>query len=285
VLEVWATHETSDEKRKYCLEKGYTFAEFHAPHVVEMHEKTQKGGTYKLENLKIREFECQQCECARKQHEIRLEKARLQKEAADEQTRVCKAADEQARLAALQKTRLQKEAVDEQVRLTALLVQEQQRRRRQVDREFYETSTGAETRIIELQDELHTTCMSNMRMYTSFIRDCPRTPYDLSLWRTRSIVGDLHAHIDLVYDSDAFRGFFDYAIEYRVRTMFHKKRFLALFTESQQQHNRQLVLQKEHMRALQKRKIPRQDNIRNILKPKAQTNTLAQHFKKTVANA
>ena len=115
VLEVWATHETSDEKREYCLEMGYTFAEFHAQHVVEAHEKTLTGGTYKLQNLKIREFECQSCERVRKQNEIRLEKTRLQKEAADEQARVLKA------------------ATDEQARRTALLVQEQQQKREQVD--------------------------------------------------------------------------------------------------------------------------------------------------------
>ena len=43
------------------------------------------------------------------------------------------------------------------------------------------------------------------------------------------------------------------------------------------------VIQKEHIQALQSRKKPRPDNIRAILKPKPQTNTLAQHFKKNGA--
>jgi len=312
VLEVWATHETSDEKRKYCLEMGYTFAEFNAPHVVEMHEKTQKGGIYKLENLKIREFECQQCECVRKQNEIRLEKARLQKEAADKKAKQQhEIRVENARLQAeavkehakkqneirvenerlqeeatrkqneihVENERLQKAANDEKVRCDAILMLETQRRRRQVDSQFYETSTGAETRIIELQDNLHTTCISNMWMYTNFIRDRDLTPWELSLWRTSSIVGDLHAHIDLVYNSDAFRGFFDYAIEYRVRTVARNIRFLEFCAESQRQNLRREIIQKEHIQALQSRKKPRPDNIRAILKPKPQTNTLAQQFK------
>jgi len=316
VLEVWATHETSEQKREYCLKQGYTFAEFHAAHVVEMHEKTPRGGSYKLENLKIREFECKQCEYtrkqdeirvensrlrevaikehARKQNEIRLENARLQEEAAREHAkkqneirlenaRLQEEAVKKKNMLRVENERLQKVANDENARRDALLLLETRRRRRQVDSQFYETSTGAETRIIELQNELHTTCMSNMWMYRNFIRDRALPPYELRLWRTSSIVGDLHAHIDLVYNSDAFRGFFDYAIEYRVQTMSHKKRFLEFYTESQQQHNRQQQLKNEHMQALQSRKMPRSDNIRDILKPKPQTNTLAQHFKKTVS--
>jgi len=445
VLEVWATHETSDEKRKYCLEKGYTFAEFHAPHVVEMHEKTHKGGTYKLENLKIREFECQQCECVRKQNEIRLEKARLQKEAAAEQARVLKA------------------AADEQVRLTALLVQEQQQKREQVDRQFYETSTGAETRVIELQNDLHATCMYIAWMRDNFTHNSALSPHELrgtlrpceiegpwegkntrmlsceefgihtasrvatirdprawcdwhinaakqealqrmlkikagalklnfaqyekgvsfkcicakwaredqsvpsckrlyryemeysdyrdilqkhKVWefnrgydeydddqmsfiktcglcstscvfcgnalllstavqegqckscstdlvaridemtrqshmRTRAILKGLYADIDMVFHGDAFRGFFDYAIEYRVRTLAHKARMLELYAEKQRYHHRQQMLEKERIQAIQKRKMARPDNIRDILKPRAQTNTLVHHFVKT----
>jgi len=264
VLEVWATHETSDEKRKYCLEKGYTFAEFHAPHVVEMHEKTQKGGTYKLENLKIREFECQQCECVRKQNEIRLEKARLQKEAAAEQARVLKA------------------AADEQARLTALLVQEQQQKREQVDRQFYETSTGAETRVIELQNDLHATCMYVAWMCANFTHNSAPSLYEMyGNPRTRSIIQGLYADIDMVYHGDAFRGFFDYAIEYRVRTLARKTRMLELYAESQRYQHRQQVLETQRIQAIQKRRMTRPDNIRDILKPKTQTSTLVHHFEKT----
>jgi len=161
VLEVWATHETSDDKREYCLRMGYTFAEFHASHVVEMHEKTQPGGIYKLENLKIREFECQQCEHARKQNEIRLEEMRLQKEAAEEQAKLLKA------------------AADEKARLAELLVQEKQREREKVDFHFYETCTGAETRVIELQNDLHATYMYKMWTCGNFAYNSVIQPHEL----------------------------------------------------------------------------------------------------------
>ena len=61
VLEVWATHETSEQKREYCLQQGYTFAEFHAAHVVEAHTKAAPGEVFMLENLKPRVFECEEC--------------------------------------------------------------------------------------------------------------------------------------------------------------------------------------------------------------------------------
>jgi len=61
VMEVWATHETSEEKREHCLEMGYTFSEFNAQHVLDSHNTTNQGACYKLENLKIRVFLCQDC--------------------------------------------------------------------------------------------------------------------------------------------------------------------------------------------------------------------------------
>jgi len=50
VMEVWATHETCEIKREYCLQKGYTFSEFNAQHVLDMHEASVEGVCYKLEN-------------------------------------------------------------------------------------------------------------------------------------------------------------------------------------------------------------------------------------------
>jgi|AntRauMFilla1563_2_1112583.scaffolds.fasta_scaffold29197_1 hypothetical protein len=49
VLEVWASHETSNEKREYCFLKGYSFGEFDAAHVVETH-KNANGAIIKLDN-------------------------------------------------------------------------------------------------------------------------------------------------------------------------------------------------------------------------------------------
>ena len=62
VMEVWATHETCELKRKYCLEMGFTFSEFDAQHVIDTHNNALEGESYELENLKIRYFECQECE-------------------------------------------------------------------------------------------------------------------------------------------------------------------------------------------------------------------------------
>ena len=77
VLEVWATHETSDAKREYCLDQGYTFGEFDADHVLEAHQSAPKNSVYELENLKIRRFECEECSHARMQVAIRQEEERL----------------------------------------------------------------------------------------------------------------------------------------------------------------------------------------------------------------
>lgn len=79
VLEVWATHETSEQKREYCLQQGYTFAEFHAAHVVEAHKKAAPGEVFMLENLKTHVSECQECTQARRELELRIEQERLRK--------------------------------------------------------------------------------------------------------------------------------------------------------------------------------------------------------------
>jgi len=71
VLEVWASHETSNEKREYCLRKGYSFGEFDAAHVLEAH-KSANGAIFKLDNLKINFFECDNCALIK-------EKLRMQK--------------------------------------------------------------------------------------------------------------------------------------------------------------------------------------------------------------
>jgi len=62
VMEVWTTHETCELKRKYCLEMGFTFSEFNAQHVLDTHNTALEGECYELENLKVRFFECQECE-------------------------------------------------------------------------------------------------------------------------------------------------------------------------------------------------------------------------------
>ena len=61
VMEVWATHETCESKREYCLEMGFTFSEFNAQHVLDAHDTALEGECYGLENLKVRLFECQDC--------------------------------------------------------------------------------------------------------------------------------------------------------------------------------------------------------------------------------
>jgi len=40
---------------------GYTFCEFDAQGVVDAHQASVEGVCYKLENLKMRLFECQDC--------------------------------------------------------------------------------------------------------------------------------------------------------------------------------------------------------------------------------
>jgi len=61
VMEIWATHETCEAKREYCLQMGYTFCEFDAQSVVDAHGASVEGVCYKLKNLKVRLFECQDC--------------------------------------------------------------------------------------------------------------------------------------------------------------------------------------------------------------------------------
>jgi len=88
VLEVWATHETPEAKRVYCWEMGYTFAEFDAQHVIETHANREEDTqTYKLDNLKIRFFECDDCEYDRKEIEMWKEANRQNVKAAEERSR------------------------------------------------------------------------------------------------------------------------------------------------------------------------------------------------------
>ena len=92
VLEVWASHETSNEKREYCFRKGYSFGEFDAAHVVETH-KNANGTIFKLDDLKIRLFECDNYVSIKQkqlmqelaEREIRNEKIRQQKEKYEEE--------------------------------------------------------------------------------------------------------------------------------------------------------------------------------------------------------
>jgi len=127
VLEVRATHETSAEKREYCQEHGYMFGEFDAGAVVDAHKNAPADAVYVLDNLKIRVFECKECMVARKEAALRVENARLVAFADAEKKRV------------LAETEAAREA-----------------KQRFSDHEFYhETCTGAETRILQLQTELH----------------------------------------------------------------------------------------------------------------------------------
>jgi len=127
VLEVWATHETSAEKREYCRERGYMFGEFDAAAVVDAHKNAPAGAVYVLDNLKIHVFECRECMVAREEAALRVENARLLAVAAADKKRVLAEAEE---------------AREAKQRLS--------------DHEFYhKTCTGAETRILQLQTELH----------------------------------------------------------------------------------------------------------------------------------
>ena len=449
VLEVWATHETSKQKREYCLEMGYTFAEFHAPHVVEEYEKALPGSTFKLENLKIRIFECQQCKHMRELNEIRLEKERLLQVAVEEHKQQLKAAaDERLENARLREVaawehdqRLKADAYEQEKHLERTT-----QRRERVDEQFYATSPGAETRIIELQETLCYTYMYTAWISTNCTRDSDLSPHQLhynghyitshenlandtvyrlasvrdplawcawhvnaakqeararmfeikkgtlklnfakyekgvsfkcvcakwaredksmprcrriyrrnihdssfdeivhvyNLWEfnrnpmsswCQTYAGDpfikvcglcctacvfcgndlllstvaeegqcgychrhllahvekmkissplyihatvitLHYQIDDVYCGDAFRGFFDYAIEHRVRMQAEKIRML-------QEQEHQLHIQRMWQEQQPKRKTTRVENIRDILKAKPQTNTLMHHFNKT----
>jgi len=134
VLEVWATHKTSKEKRQYCLDQGYMFGEFDAETVLDAHRKAPPNTTYELKNLSIRYFECSDCANAKEQAAIFAENVRL----------VAIAVAEKARVLA-EHNRLLAEA-DEAHRNKQMLS----------DKEFYnETCTGAETRILQLQTELY----------------------------------------------------------------------------------------------------------------------------------
>ena len=123
VLEVWATHKTSEEKRQYCLDRGYSFGEFDADSVLDAHINAPTNTAYELKNLSIRYFECADCMQARKHAEIRAEHTRWQAE---------------------------------QVRLAEISTAEQRQHSEFVNKQFYsETCTGAETRILQLQEDLY----------------------------------------------------------------------------------------------------------------------------------
>ena len=116
VLEVWATHKTAPAKRQYCLDRGYVFGEFDADAVIDAHRRAPAGAAYELENLAVRCFECAACARAQEAAASRVEHGRAQAIAED--------------------ARREQRAAD--------------------DREFYHgTSTGAETRILQIQADLH----------------------------------------------------------------------------------------------------------------------------------
>jgi len=48
-------------KRDYCLRMGYGFSEFNAQGVIDALESSVENECYKLENLEVRLFECQDC--------------------------------------------------------------------------------------------------------------------------------------------------------------------------------------------------------------------------------
>jgi len=139
VLEVWATHETSVEKQEYCRESGYMFGEFDAAAVVDAHKNAPAGAVYALDNLKIHVFECGECISVREEAALRAENARLLAVAAAEKRRMLAEAEK---------------------------AQEANQRLR--DHEFYyKTCPGAETRILQLQTELH-----DQWFATTYYADC-----------------------------------------------------------------------------------------------------------------
>ena len=178
VIEVWATHETSEQKREYCLKMGYTFAEFHAPHVLEAHAKATPGLPFMLENLKIRVFECKQCAQARQKLEqerllaIQIEQLKVIEAAEESRLKVLEV-EKQKKLQAQElenKRVLLIEARDNEIKLREIEIQEKQKkieleckrlelenkRQEEIYTEYYnETSAGKETQILQLQDTLH----------------------------------------------------------------------------------------------------------------------------------
>ena len=88
VMEVWATHETGELKREYCLDMGFTFSEFDARHVIDAHDSAPEGSKYKLQNLKIRLFECPECVHQKAQIELAQENKRLAAVAMAEAARI-----------------------------------------------------------------------------------------------------------------------------------------------------------------------------------------------------
>jgi len=131
VLEVWASHETSNEKREYCFRKGYSFGEFDAAHVVETH-KNANGTIFKLDDLKIRLFECDNYVSIKQkqlmqelaEREIRNEKIRQQKEKYEEEYK-CERAEKEIRY---EKIRQQKGKDEEEYKSERAEIEEKDRK-------------------------------------------------------------------------------------------------------------------------------------------------------------
>jgi len=163
VLEVWATHETSEDKRQYCWDMGYMFGEFHADHVVEAYGQAAANTIFHLENLKIRLFECPDCAqlALQKKKDILLVTANAEKARvwAEEALQFVMAEEEEAA-----------ELVELQIQAAKLCVIAQKAYEQQCaldETEFYETTcVGAETRIIQVQEELYSNYMLQ-HFYTS----------------------------------------------------------------------------------------------------------------------
>ena len=135
VLEVWASHETSDEKREYCLRKGYSFGEFDAAHVLEAH-KSANGAIFKLENLKIVFFECQNCALIKEEKRMEIEernkKTRQQKEEYEDESKNRLAETEKKRMQEIEernkKIRQQKEEYEDKNKNERAEIEEKDRK-------------------------------------------------------------------------------------------------------------------------------------------------------------
>jgi len=156
VLEVWVTHETSDDKRQYCWDMGYMFGEFHADHVVEAYGQAAANTSFQLENLKIRLFECPDCAqlALQKENDILLASANAEK------TRVWA---EEALLFVMAEEQEAAELLELKIQAAKLRVIAQKAYKQQCalnDMEFYDTTcVGAETRIMQLQEEVYSNGM------------------------------------------------------------------------------------------------------------------------------
>jgi len=132
------------------------FGEFHADHVVEAYGQAAANTSFLLENLKIRLFECPDCAqlALQKENDILLATANAEK------TRVWA---EEALLFVMAEEQEATELLELQIQATKLHVIAQKAYERQCalnDMEFYETTcVGAETRIMQLQEEIYSKCM------------------------------------------------------------------------------------------------------------------------------